>query len=137
MIDKRATPLPFITRRVFENAADFESAVSMFSTTDLIAPAYFILGGVKPYEGAVITRSQGSVIDIWRLNATSKGIESWYLLETNYDHWVPPPSNDDRRTPGEKAMNATGQANLNANTLLNVLSVNPVCNPYVNFIILS
>ena len=24
---------------------------------------------------------------------------SWFILETNYDHWKPPPSFDDRRTP--------------------------------------
>jgi N-acylethanolamine-hydrolysing acid amidase len=128
IVDKKATPIPFITRRVFENGSDFETAVKMFSSTDLIAPAYFILGGVKPFEGAVITRSQNTAIDIWRLNATSKGIESWYLLETNYDHWLPPPDSDDRRTPGMKAMNATGQVNLNPTTLLNVLSIDPVCN---------
>lgn len=24
---------------------------------------------------------------------------SWFILETNYDHWKPPPKIDDRRTP--------------------------------------
>jgi N-acylethanolamine-hydrolysing acid amidase len=128
IIDKKAKPIAFLTRSVFENATDFNKAVSMLSTSDIIAPAYFIVAGFNPYEGAVITRSQNEVIDVWRLNATSKGIESWYLLETNYDHWVPPPSKDDRRTPGMKAMNATGQANINVNTLLDVLSISPVCN---------
>lgn len=103
----------------------------MLSTTDMIAPAYFIVGGVKAYEGAVLTRAQDQLINIWRLNASSKGIEKWYLLETNYDHWVPPPASDDRRTPGMKAMNATGQANINAYTILKVLTTEPVCNKYV------
>jgi hypothetical protein len=44
------------------------------------------------------------------------------------DHWVPPPDNDNRRTPGMKYMNATGQANINYDTLLNVLTLDPVCN---------
>jgi N-acylethanolamine-hydrolysing acid amidase len=101
----------------------------MLSTSDLIAPAYFIIGGANPYEGAVITRSQDKLIDVWRLNKTSSGIEKWYLLETNYDHWLPPPTNDDRRDPGMKAMNATGQANINYSTLMDVLTVKPVCNP--------
>ena len=59
-----------------------------------------------------------------------------YLIGINLkliiDHWVPPPASDDRRTPGMRAMNATGQANLNPTTLLNVLSIDPVCNKYIN-----
>lgn len=136
ILDKKATPLAFLTRRVLENATDFNNAVEMLSKTDMIAPAYFIVGGVKPYEGAVITRSQDKLVDVWRLNSTSTGIEKWYLLETNYDHWLPPPSNDDRRTPGMRAMNLTGQANINPSTLFKVLSVDPVCNSYVLFLCL-
>jgi hypothetical protein len=49
-------------------------------------------------------------------------------IETNYDHWVPPPPNDDRRTPGMRAMNQTTQANINEDTLLSVLTISPVCN---------
>lgn len=108
-----------------ENATDFNDAVKKLSTTDLIAPAYFIVAGYKPNEGAVITRDQYETLDIWRLN-NDKNI--WYILETNYDHWVPPPPNDDRRTPGMKAMNTTTQANININTLMDVLTIQPVCN---------
>ncbi len=111
-----------------ENRTSFEDAVKYLSSTDLIAPVYFIVGGVKTNEGAVITRNQLEAIDIWRLNASSSGIEKWYLLETNYDHWVPPPANDDRRTPGMKAMNATTQANINYETMMDVLTLNPICN---------
>lgn len=130
LIDRKATPIAFLTRSVMENQTDFESAVSQLKTTDLIAPVYFIVGGMKPYEGVVLTRDQGGAVDEWRLDASSSGIESWYLLETNYDHWVPPPQNDNRRTPGMKAMNATTQANINLDTLLDVLTINPVCNGY-------
>ena len=129
LLDKKSTPLSFLSRKVLENATSFDEAVKTLATATLIAPAHFIVGGVKTNEGAVITRNQLEAIDIWRLNASSSGIEKWYLLETNYDHWVPPPANDDRRTPGMKAMNATTQANINYSTLLDVLTIHPVCNP--------
>lgn len=71
-----------------ENITTFNDAVTYLSKTDLIAPAYFIVGGLQPYEGAVITRSQFEVVNMWRLNASSSGIESWYLLETNYGKFI-------------------------------------------------
>lgn len=111
-----------------ENATSFDEAVKILEANDLIAPAYFIVGGLEPYEGIVITRSQYEMVDVWKMNKTSPGIEKWYLLETNYDHWLPPPKNDDRRTPGMKAMNQTGSDNLNFETLMDVLTLQPVCN---------
>jgi hypothetical protein len=128
VLNKKATPLSFLTRQVMENITSFSEAIERLKTKDLIAPAYFIIGGLNKNEGAVITRNQFEFVDIWQLNSSSSGIEKWYLLETNYDHWLPPPPNDDRRTPGMKAMNATTQANINYNTLLDVMTINPVCN---------
>lgn len=84
LVDSKSTPLSFLTRHLMENITNFQDAVKFLSRTDLIAPAYFIVGGVNPEEGAVITRSQFEVVDLWHLNASSSGIESWYLLETNY-----------------------------------------------------
>ena len=87
IFDRKASPLSFLTRSVMENATSFDEALKVLSAHDLIAPAYFILGGVEGDEGAVVTRAQTQLIDVWRLNASSPGIEQWYLLETNYDHW--------------------------------------------------
>lgn len=111
-----------------ENMTNFNDAVNLLSKTDLIAPAYFTVGGIEPEQGVVITRNQSQVVDLWKLDSKSMGIEKWYLLETNYDHWLPPPPNDDRRDPGMKAMNAIGQKNINTEALFDVLSMSPVCN---------
>ena len=108
-----------------ENATSFDDAVKALSSNDVIAPLYFIVGGVEANEGVVITRDQAGVADLWQLNST---IHRWYLLETNYDHWVDPPRNDDRRTPGMRAMNQTTQANINQVTLFDVLSMKPLYN---------
>lgn len=128
IIDRKASPLSFVTRKVMENATSFQEAVDILSTHDLIAPCYFIVAGVHPGEGAVITRNQYKLVDIWKLNPDSYGIERWYLLETNYDHWLAPPPNDDRRTPGIRAMNATTQEHINTETLMQVITIDPVCN---------
>ena len=125
LLDQRATPLSFLTRRLMENSTNFDDAVKLLSSNDLIAPAYFILAGMQPNEGVVITRDQFELVNLWQLDLANS---TWYLLETNYDHWVPPPSSDDRRTPGMKAMNETTRANINLTTLLDVLQITPVCN---------
>ncbi len=40
----------FLTREVMENATSFNSAQSILTSTKLLAPAYFILGGNKTGE---------------------------------------------------------------------------------------
>ncbi len=111
-----------------ENADSYDEAVKMLQKRHLIAGAYYIVGGVRPNQGVVITRNQMRTVDTWRLNSTSTRSDKWYLLETNYDHWKEVPIDDDRRTPGRKAMNDITQANINMNTLMDVMSIWPVCN---------
>ena len=121
-----------LSREVMESATSYDQAVEQLSASGLIAPLYFIVGGVEDKQGCVITRNQLGVVDTWHLNDT-RDASRWYLLETNYDHWVAPPADDDRRTPGMRAMNQTTQANIDFSTLLDVLSMNPVCNGLVSF----
>lgn len=104
---------------------DFESAVIFLADKPLVAPSYLIIGGTKPREGLVITRDRIAALDLWRLNAEHG---RWYLVETNYDHWVPPPSDDDRRDPAIKVMNETTRAGLNPTSLFKVMSTPPVLN---------
>jgi N-acylethanolamine-hydrolysing acid amidase len=110
-------------RKVLETQESWIDAVDYLRSTWLIADCYYIVSGIGPYEGAVITRSRFSTEDVWKLDA-----ETWYLLETNYDHWLPPPPNDDRRIPAEKFLNETGQANINAYTISELLNLDPVLN---------
>lgn len=128
ILDKKATPLSFLTRNLMENMTNFDEAVNLMSKSDLIAPAYFIIGGVKPYEAVILTRNQSSVINEWRIDPKSTKFDRWFLIETNYDHWTEPPASDNRRDPGIDAMNTVSQANINYETLLDVMSINPVCN---------
>ena len=124
-IHKDWKPVGWLMRDTLQNATDFNDALKMLSTEEIMAPVYYILGGLKYPDGAVITRNQTGSVDVWKLNDSQY---KWYLVETNYDHWEPPPSNDDRRDPAIKAMDETGQNNLTATTLYDVLSVHPVLN---------
>ena len=103
---------------------DFKMAVEVLSTHPVIAPGYLIVGGVGPGEGAVITRGRTSAEDVWWLGSNG----SWFLVETNYDHWKPPPASDDRRDPAVKGMREMGQNGLSPEGMFNVLSVPPVLN---------
>ncbi len=76
------------------------------TTKRLYAPVYFILGGVRGLQGCVITRETDRTLDVWELG--SEKTHSWYLLQTNYDHWTTPPFFDDRVAPGERCMNRFG-----------------------------
>ncbi|XP_028929122.1 N-acylethanolamine-hydrolyzing acid amidase [Ornithorhynchus anatinus] len=124
---QRNSPVSWLIRNTLSEAKDFEAAVLMLAKTPIIADTYYIVGGVAPKEGVVITRNRGGPADIWPLDPLNG---EWYRVETNYDHWKPPPRSDDRRTPAIKALNATGQEHISLNTLFQVLSVVPVMNNY-------
>uniref|UniRef100_A0A4W6EL77 N-acylethanolamine-hydrolyzing acid amidase n=1 Tax=Lates calcarifer TaxID=8187 RepID=A0A4W6EL77_LATCA len=93
---------------------DFQDAVIRLSKIPIITGVYYIVGGVRAGEGAVITRDRVGPADIWPLDPVNGG---WYRVETNFDHWLPPPSWDHRREAANKALNATGQDNINMDTL--------------------
>ena len=124
---------------------DYDTAVKTLSTTPLIAPCYYIVGGPGPKQviffyffqdyfefeikllflkGAVITRNRENSADVWNLGTNN----TWFLAETNYDHWKAPLFIDDRITPCNNCMNKLGQDNFDFAGLFNVLSSKPVLN---------
>ncbi|XP_067894767.1 N-acylethanolamine-hydrolyzing acid amidase-like isoform X2 [Heterodontus francisci] len=124
---KRNPPPSWLIRDTLLEAADFQAALRKLANSPITANVYYILGGVKPTEGVIITRNLSGPVDIWPL-MPMKG--QWYRVETNYDHWKAPPPFDDRRTPAVRALNATGQDNINLHALFKVLSIKPVLNNF-------
>ena len=110
---------------VADPAMDFDNAVVSLVSKPLIAPSYIIIGGVRPRQGVVITRDRIAALDLWRINAEDG---RWYVVETNYDHWQPPPASDDRRHPAIKAMEAMGRSGISVASLFGVISTPPVLN---------
>eukprot|EP01047_Picozoa_sp_COSAG01_P052515 COSAG01_NODE_5529_length_4204_cov_4.968088_4_plen_101_part_00 len=96
----------------------------LFSTGDLIDEIYYIVGGAGPGEGAIITRDRLNTADVWRLGSAAYDAapNSWFRLQTNYDHWEQPPSSDDRRTPGDAHMVSLGRRGVGVKGLLGVLT---------------
>ncbi|XP_065694015.2 N-acylethanolamine-hydrolyzing acid amidase [Patagioenas fasciata] len=121
----RNYPVSWLVRDTLSRAEDFQAAVLRLAAIPIIAEVYYIVGGVSPKEGMVITRNRRGPADLWPLDPLNG---EWFRVETNYDHWTTPPPFDDRRTPAIKALNATGQQNINFDTLFKVLSVRPVLN---------
>ncbi|KAJ8415574.1 hypothetical protein AAFF_G00425540 [Aldrovandia affinis] len=121
----KSSPVSWLVRETLEEATDFQDAVMRLSKVPIITDVYYIVAGVKPAEGVVVTRNRRGPADIWPLDIQHG---EWYRVETNYDHWKPAPHGDDRRTPAIKALNATGQDNINLDTLYQVMSVTPTCN---------
>ncbi|XP_051933258.1 N-acylethanolamine-hydrolyzing acid amidase-like [Hippocampus zosterae] len=119
------SPVSWLARETLEEAEDFQDAVLRLSKIPIMAEVYYIVGGARAGEGAVITRNRAGPADIWPLEALSGG---WFRIETNFDHWLPNPGKDERREAAEKAMNATGQEHVNMDSLFQVLSLFPVCN---------
>ena len=120
----------FLTRNTMQYATSYSEAKSKLSDTPMLAPAYFILGGNKSGEGCIITRSGSKAVDIWDLGTKNS---SWYLVETNYDHWEPPMFIDDRRTPAKKCLENKGQKNVGFPGMFDVLSSRPVLNKLTTY----
>ncbi|XP_046395827.1 acid ceramidase-like [Ischnura elegans] len=118
--------LGLLTREVMEYADTYTTAQHLLSTPKLVAPVYFILAGTKPGEGSVITRGRDSS-DIWPLGGENQRNASWYLVQTNSDHWKKPPFFDNRRDPAEYCLEKIGHKHPEK-TLQSVLSTRPVLN---------
>nr|XP_002128649.1 N-acylethanolamine-hydrolyzing acid amidase-like isoform X1 [Ciona intestinalis]XP_026690758.1 N-acylethanolamine-hydrolyzing acid amidase-like isoform X1 [Ciona intestinalis]XP_026690759.1 N-acylethanolamine-hydrolyzing acid amidase-like isoform X1 [Ciona intestinalis] len=116
----------FAQRMILEQARNYEEALQMAINTPTIAPVYFILGGVKSWEGAIVVKDSGKVANVSLLGSDLK--HPWYIVETNYDPWLRPPATDDRRDAAINAMNKVGKNNFSPQQLYNVLSVNLVFN---------
>jgi len=127
---KSTTPSMHL-RSVLTSSPDFASAVAALSLGEQIDENYFIVAGIAPGEGAVLARSRHAAIDTWRLNASEPN--GWYRLQTNYDRTNPVPVSDDRRTPGNAAMLAMGQAGLAVEPLRAVMHHFPTFNPHTDY----
>lgn len=114
-----------LVREVLENEnIDFNGAVKILSDQKLLVSVYYIVAGPNTSQGVVITRNFTDPIDVWFLGTNN----SWFIAQTNYDHWKQPSAVDDRITPIYDCMNKMGRENLSFSGLFDVLSTQPVLN---------
>jgi len=120
----------WLTRQTLMEATNFATAYKDFTTKPILADVYYTLAGVAPGEGVVITRNQSQAVFEWKLDAPN----TWFVFETNYDHWKKAPWFDDRRFYANKTMLALGQAGVTLPKILSdVLSVKPVLNQLTTY----
>lgn len=126
--DKSLTPTQNL-RQSLEVGSTFAAAVEHLGTTALINEIYYIAGGTKSGEGVVISRDREGAADTWYLNQT----KSFYLLETNYDHWLPVPKADDRRTPAHQHMDTLSETKVGMPGMLSVMTAWPTFNHHTDY----
>lgn len=113
LLDQTGTP----------NEYDFFSASAALRAVHMTAPSYLIVGNTT--GGMVITRDRDAPRDVWELTSDMRPMA---LVETNYDHWLPPPSDDNRRDPALRRLNATDPSNYGPGSLYTILSTSPNLN---------
>ncbi|NWI93676.1 NAAA amidase, partial [Pitta sordida] len=64
----RNYPVSWLVRDTLSRAQDFQSAVLRLAGIPIIAEVYYIVGGVSPKEGMVITRNRKGPADLWPLD---------------------------------------------------------------------
>ncbi|ETN77739.1 linear amide C-N hydrolase, choloylglycine hydrolase family protein, partial [Necator americanus] len=126
--------MSWLTRETLEQFNTYADAKAHLMTTPMLSPVYYILGGMNPGEGSIITRSLNGTDLLTELNPNDKN--GWYLLETNYDQDKPVLYLDDRRTPGNHCMQKLGQKNVNFQGIFNVLSSRTNLNKLTTYTVL-
>merc|ERR1712178_668283 len=112
-------------REALEKDDSFEDAVKRLNGTQLVGPGYFSIAGVNAGEGAIMSRNAHKSFGYWTLaDELAKGKP--YMVQTNYDHWKRDPFFDSRRTPCQKCMDDTVDAEeLGFDKLFEVMSAKP------------
>lgn len=109
----------------------FPTALDAMSHGDLVNPVYYIMGGTKHNEGAVVSWARDKAVDVWTL-AEQTAPSQFFILQTNYDHWEPAPKSDDRRDYGKKHMETLGQSGVSDQGLYSVLTQWPTFNHHTD-----
>ena len=122
-----AYPVTWAVRELLEKEdSDFDRAVSLLGAQKFATQMYLTIGGVSAGEGVVLTRGRNELLNTWRINADDG---EWFLVQTNYDHWIPMPPWDNRKAPAEKAILEVGAEEISPSTIYKrVLSRDPVLN---------
>lgn len=93
----RATPQMFIFRAVLAvpTPLPYDALVAHLTHVPLAAPFYVVIGGPRG-AGAILARNESGSEGVDTLSSTAP-----WLVQTNYDRWMPDPSSDPRRTRAE------------------------------------
>jgi len=127
--DRNGTFASFLVRDALTNNASFADAVNVLNRTKILGPGYIAVAGTQAGEGTIMSRSAWQSIRPWNLaDELAKGKN--YMVQTNWDHWLPDPFFDRRRVPCDKCMDGLDlkESSLDFEHLYKVMSAKPTRN---------
>ena len=94
-LEKGYFPDGWLIREALMKDDHFDQAVDRLSSTEIIAPIFYIVGGTDgSMDGAIITRNQTAVNGPVRDGKEyteplylKDSPHDWFIIETNYDYW--------------------------------------------------
>lgn len=111
-IDAGLLPQVYLFRQAMLNAPpSFASIVAAISSARLAAPMYAAVGGRNGSvaAGLIVTKAASPAADPPQGRIALDG-QRWGLVQTNYDHFLPDPADDPRRSVAEAVLFAQPQA---------------------------
>jgi len=126
-----------LCRQVMQAKEDlgYQKALETVNTTKVIGPAYIIMSGTGNAQGAVVTKGaskpfapDGRTVDLWTLDSIVAANNTYFMVQTNYDHNEAPPGFDNRRDPAKLCMKELGRKGFDFKGLYNVLEAKPNLN---------
>ncbi|CAD8048714.1 unnamed protein product [Paramecium primaurelia] len=100
-IEQGVSSLAWTYRQILldENMNTFDKVVSFLEQNQVASSFYNVIGGKEKNQGVIISRDPFIMYPTISLNTSILNqINYQYLVQTNYDHWLPDPQNDQRRT---------------------------------------
>lgn len=121
--DRSGHFLSLALREVMINNSTYDEALETVNTIKLLGPAYIILGGTKPGEGAIVARENTKIVGTWSMaDAVKNGRNS--IVQTNWD--IPhDPIYDNRRAPAEHCLKERFNDAIDFPNMFTVLSAHP------------
>lgn len=121
--DRSGSFLSLALREVMLNKATYSEALGAVNSMKLLGPAYVILGGIQPGEGAIVVRQDSTIVASFSMaEAVASGRNS--IVQTNWD--IPKdPIYDNRRAPAEHCLKERFNDAIDFPSMFAVLSAHP------------
>lgn len=122
-----ATPSMYALRTAMKEISDFREAVNFVVTAPLVAPAYYLIAGSGPYQGALVTKDRPETqLPFQSVQTLSPAIDSWFLVMANIDAWAPSPGDGDLLSHATLDLQELGQEHVTMRNLVRILRTPPV-----------
>jgi len=116
-----------VTRDALTYDSSYPQAAERLNTARLLGPGYLAIAGTKPGEGAILSRGANASYRVWTLEDELKKGNN-FMVNTNWDHWLPDPIFDRRREPAEACMKQLSGEDITFPQLFQVLAAKPTRN---------